>query len=86
MDKLDEIKIEIQRIYLQECDVVPKYMNVIESLRPELKSESDKLKIELADMFLSTNHYKTAVWFTKRELQEKYQILINKIKELECTQ
>ena len=47
---------------------------LLEKLRPY---------IELADMFLKTNHYKTAVWFTERELQEKYQILINTIKELE---
>ena len=51
--KIDEIKREIGRIYLQEYDVVPKYFAVIEQLRPYLKSESDELKIELADLVIS---------------------------------
>ena len=68
---LDEIMTEIKRIYLWESDVVPKYMDELEKLRPY---------IELAEY--CNKNYVIFDYGILIEGMDEFDELINKIKEL----
>jgi CO dehydrogenase/acetyl-CoA synthase alpha subunit len=71
---LDEIMTEIKRIYLQEYDVVQKYMNELEKLRPY---------VELAEYLIDMSNDGHLVIGHNPNRVEYLMKLINKIEELD---
>lgn len=82
MDVIDKIiKNYLKGIYLHNSDV----FKAIESLRPDIKSDRDKLLIELGEIIVSSGFVFSVALRRTREykLEVKMQELIQQIKEQE---
>ena len=82
MSKLDEI-------FFTESNVLPKYYDTLEKLRPLLKTKADELKIELAELVRNYWHYVCDIKTGKRtdvitiDNNEEFLELIKQINEAE---